>query len=124
MKLPFELPAPQAENRASRRSELSLSPEDLASAALTDLLAMPDAEFQAVAARCCQESGTLTPSRLIRYLTLGEVVALHRPIIESTALAYSVALNHPPVDGKQARRPRSHGTILSRAERSRPSHRR
>jgi hypothetical protein len=51
MKLAFELPAPQAEKLRAEAKRLGLSPEDLARAALTDLLATPDAEFQAVAAR-------------------------------------------------------------------------
>lgn len=46
----FELPAPQAEKLRAEAERLGLSPADLARAALTDLLATPDAEFQAVAA--------------------------------------------------------------------------
>jgi hypothetical protein len=51
MKLAFELPAAQAERLRVEAERLGLSPEELARAALTDLLATPDAEFQAVAAR-------------------------------------------------------------------------
>lgn len=51
MKLAFELPSAQAEKLRIEAERLGLSPEDLARAALTDLLATPDAEFQAVAAR-------------------------------------------------------------------------
>jgi hypothetical protein len=51
VKLAFELPAPQAEILRAEASRLGLSPEDLARAALSDLLATPDSEFQAVAAR-------------------------------------------------------------------------
>jgi hypothetical protein len=51
MKLAFELPAPQADKLLAEADRLGLSPEDLARAALSDLLATPDAEFQAVAER-------------------------------------------------------------------------
>lgn len=47
MKLAFEIPG----RRPTEAERLGLSPEDLARAALTDLLATPDAEFEAVAAR-------------------------------------------------------------------------
>ena len=51
MKLAFELPSAQAERLRAEAERLGLSPEDLVRAALADLLATPDAEFQAVAAR-------------------------------------------------------------------------
>lgn len=51
MKLAFELTPAQADRLRAEAARLGLSPEDLARAALTDLLATPDAEFQAVAAR-------------------------------------------------------------------------
>jgi hypothetical protein len=51
MKLAFELPPAQAEKLRLEAERLGLSPEDLARAALTDLLASPDAEFRAVASR-------------------------------------------------------------------------
>jgi plasmid stability protein len=51
MKLAFELPPAQAERLRIEAARLGLSPEDLARAALTDLLATPDAEFEAAAAR-------------------------------------------------------------------------
>jgi hypothetical protein len=51
MKLAFEIPQAQAEKLRTEAERLGLSPEDLDRAALTDLLAAPDAEFQAVAAR-------------------------------------------------------------------------
>jgi hypothetical protein len=51
MKLAFELPRAQAERLRAEAERLGLSPEDLARAALTDLLSVPDAEFQAVATR-------------------------------------------------------------------------
>ena len=51
MKLAFELPPAQAQRLRAEAERLGLSPEDLALAALTDLLATPDAEFEAAAAR-------------------------------------------------------------------------
>jgi hypothetical protein len=51
MKLAFELPPAQAEKLRVEAERLGLLPEDLARAALMDLLGTPDAEFQAVAAR-------------------------------------------------------------------------
>lgn len=51
MKVAFELPPTQADRLRAEAARLGLSPDDLARAALTDLLATPDAEFQAVAAR-------------------------------------------------------------------------
>jgi hypothetical protein len=51
MRLAFELPPAQAEKLRVEAERLGLSPEDLARAALTDLLATPDAQFQTVAAR-------------------------------------------------------------------------
>lgn len=51
MKLAFELPPAQAERLRAEAARLGLAPEDLAKAALSDLLATPDAEFQAVADR-------------------------------------------------------------------------
>jgi plasmid stability protein len=51
MKLAFEIPPAQAERLRIEAARLGLSPEDLARAALTDLLATPDAEFEAAAAR-------------------------------------------------------------------------
>lgn len=51
MKLAIELPPAQAERLRAEATRLGLSPEDLARAALSDLLSTPDAEFEAVAAR-------------------------------------------------------------------------
>jgi plasmid stability protein len=51
MRVAFELPPAQAERLRIEAARLGLSPEDLARAALTDLLATPDAEFETVAAR-------------------------------------------------------------------------
>ena len=51
MKLAFELPAAQADKLLEEAKRLGLAPEDLARAALADLLGTPDAEFRAAAAR-------------------------------------------------------------------------
>jgi hypothetical protein len=51
MKLALELPPAQAEKLRAEAARLGVSPEDLARAALADLLATPDAEFQAAATR-------------------------------------------------------------------------
>lgn len=51
MKLAFEIPPAQADKLRAEAERLGLAPEELARAALTDLLATPDAEFQTVAAR-------------------------------------------------------------------------
>jgi hypothetical protein len=59
MKLAFELPPAQAEKLREEAARLGLSPEDLARAALSDLLATPDAEFRAAAARILQKNEEL-----------------------------------------------------------------
>src|SRR5258705_608964 len=46
MKLAIELPPAQADRLRAEAERLGLSPEDLARAALSDLLSTPDAEFQ------------------------------------------------------------------------------
>jgi hypothetical protein len=51
MKLAFELPPPQAQRLCAEAERLGLAPEDLVRAAVTDLLAAPDPEFQAIASR-------------------------------------------------------------------------
>jgi len=59
MKLAFELPDAQAEKLREEAKRLGLSPEDLARAALSDLLATPDAEFRAAATRILQKNQEL-----------------------------------------------------------------
>jgi hypothetical protein len=59
MKLAFELPAPQAQKLREEAKRLGLSPEDLARAALADLLSTPDAEFQAAADRIVRKNQEL-----------------------------------------------------------------
>lgn len=51
MKLALELSPAQAEKLRIEAARLGLSPEDLARAALSDLLAEPDADFAAAARR-------------------------------------------------------------------------
>jgi hypothetical protein len=51
MKVAFELPPAQAAKLRAESERLGLTPEELARAALTDLLAAPDAEFHAAATR-------------------------------------------------------------------------
>lgn len=51
MKLAVELPDAHAERLRAEAARLGVSIEDLAKAALTDLLARPDADFQAAAAK-------------------------------------------------------------------------
>jgi len=59
MRLTFELPAAQAEKLREEAQRLGLSPEDLARAALADLLGTPDAEFRAAAERTLQKNEEL-----------------------------------------------------------------
>ena len=51
MKVAYELSPETAEKLRTEAIRLGVSPEDLARAALTDLLATPDPEFEHVAAR-------------------------------------------------------------------------
>ena len=51
MKLAIELPAAQADKLRVEAERLGLSPEDLARAALNDLLSVPDAQFRDAAQR-------------------------------------------------------------------------
>lgn len=51
MKVVIELPASQAAQLQTEAKRLGVSVEDLARAAVTDLLAAPDADFQAAATR-------------------------------------------------------------------------
>jgi hypothetical protein len=52
----LELPPAQAEKLRHEASRLGLQPEDLARAAVLDLLGTPDAEFQAAATRALQKN--------------------------------------------------------------------
>ena len=55
----FELPHAQAEKLREEAQRLGLPPEDLARAALADLLGTPDAEFHAAAERILQKNEEL-----------------------------------------------------------------
>ncbi len=59
MKLAIELPPVQADKLRAEAKRLGLSPEDLARAALSDLLSTPDAEFQDVARRVLNKNQEL-----------------------------------------------------------------
>ena len=59
MKLAFELPPAQADKLRDEAKRLGLTPEDLARAALADLLGTPEAEFRAAAARTLQKNEEL-----------------------------------------------------------------
>ena len=51
VRLAFELPADQADRLRNETAHLGLAPEELAKAALADLLADPDPDFDAAARR-------------------------------------------------------------------------
>ena len=69
MKLAIELPPAQADRLRAEAERLGLSVEELARAALTDLLSTPDPEFQAVARRVVTKNRDLYKAPgLMRYL--------------------------------------------------------
>ena len=51
MRVAFDLPPAQAEKLRIEAARLGLSPDDLARAAVADLLATPGAEFESASAR-------------------------------------------------------------------------
>ena len=59
MKVAFELPAAQAEKLRDEAKRLGLAPEELARAALADLLGTPDSEFRMAAERILQKNQEL-----------------------------------------------------------------
>jgi hypothetical protein len=59
MKLAFDLPPAQAEKLRVEAERLGLSPEDLARAAIADLLTHSDDAFQAVASRVLRRNREL-----------------------------------------------------------------
>ena len=59
MKLAIELAPPQAERLRAEAERLGLTPEDLARAALADLLAQPDDAFQDAARRVIEKNAEL-----------------------------------------------------------------
>ena len=59
MKVAFELPSAQAAQLESEAKRLGVPVEDLARAAVTDLLAAPDAAFQEAATRILAQNQEL-----------------------------------------------------------------
>lgn len=59
MKLVFDLPQAQAEKLREEATRLGLAPEELARAALADLLGTPDADFRAAASRVLHKNEEL-----------------------------------------------------------------
>ena len=59
MKVAFDLPPAQAEKLKQEAARLGLSPDDLARAALADLLAMRDDDFRAAADRVLEKNREL-----------------------------------------------------------------
>jgi hypothetical protein len=59
MKLTINLPPAQAERLCQEAERLGLAPEDLARAAIVDLLGVPGDDFQAAAERVLQKNEEL-----------------------------------------------------------------
>jgi hypothetical protein len=59
MKLALELPPAQADRLRQEAQRLGLAPEDLARAAVLDLLSTPDADFRAAATRILKKNEEL-----------------------------------------------------------------
>ncbi len=59
MKLAIELPPAQAEKLRDEATRLGLAPEELARAAVADLLDTPDAEFRAATTRILNKNQEL-----------------------------------------------------------------
>ena len=59
MKLTIDLPPAQAERLRQEAERLGLAPEDLASAAIVDLLAAPGDDFKAAAERVLRKNEEL-----------------------------------------------------------------
>ena len=70
MKVAIELPPAQAAQLESEAKRLGVPAEELARAAISDLLAAPDAAFQAAAERILAKNAEAVPAPcLMRYLT-------------------------------------------------------
>src|SRR5438067_13241825 len=76
MKVTIDLSPAQAERLRQEAERLGLAPEDLARAAVADLLATRDDDFEA--ASTTEEPGVVPAPRLMRYVMLVEVGELHR----------------------------------------------
>jgi hypothetical protein len=59
MRVAFELPPAQAEKLRAEAERLGLSPEDLARAAVSDLLSIPDTAFRDAATRVLDKNRDL-----------------------------------------------------------------
>ena len=85
MKLDIELSPAQADRLRQEAERLKITPEELARAAVSDLLSERDQDFKiAAAARAPKIQRALPTPSLMRYLTLAEIVDLHRMITETT----------------------------------------
>jgi hypothetical protein len=85
MKVSVEIP-PAVEEQLTRTAErLKVSVDDLAAAAVRDLIAQPDDDFERAATRVLEKNRELY-RRLaeVRYLTLAEVLELHARVISQT----------------------------------------
>ena len=81
MKVAIELTEPQASRLREEASRLGVAPEDLARAAVTDLLSTPGEDFRTAADYVLREERRVVSApRLMRHLTLAEVVHLHDQI--------------------------------------------
>ena len=82
MKVTIDLSPAQAERLRQEAERLGLAPEDLARAAVADLLATKDDDFP----------GVVPAPRLMRYVTLGEVVEQHRRLLQDRLLSKLIQL--------------------------------
>src|SRR5262245_21588925 len=91
MKLSIDLSLAQADRLRIEAERLGLTPEDLARAAIVDLLAATGQDFKTAADRVLKkEPGVVSTPRLMRYLALAEVVDLHRRLLEATGGAAGI----------------------------------
>ena len=91
MKLAFELPEAQADRLREEAARLGLTPEDLARAALADLLGysrhrVPGGRHQDPR----EKPGVVPAPRLMRYVSLGEIVHLHQALLDETGGATGI----------------------------------
>jgi tagatose-1,6-bisphosphate aldolase non-catalytic subunit AgaZ/GatZ len=83
VKLSVEVTAAEKQKLAEEARRLNVSAEELAAAAVHDLLGQRDADFERAATRVLdKEPGTLPSVGVVRYLTLAEVLELHRRVME------------------------------------------
>ena len=85
MSILIELPQAQSEKLSAEAQRLGVEPRELARALVIDVLNREAADFRAAAAaRAAQERRALSPPRLMRYLSLSEVIELHRLVISTS----------------------------------------